>query len=200
MPDRSYPLARVLTPSGPEDAAVTIGEVRPQAILAVSAWPDTAVRVADALTGALGVAVLKPNRVAVGAGLLAVGLAPGRVIVFADDPASPGRIAERLSPEVAAVVDLSHARVGFRLTGAAAPAVLNKGLAIDLGETAFPVGAAAQSTIAYIGTLLVHRDIHAYDLFVYTSFAVAFAEWLQASSEEFGVRIVAPVGIADPTI
>ena len=55
-----------------------------------------------------------------------------------------------------ALFDVSSSYVGWRVEGAAASRVLNRGCPLDLCEDAFPAGHCAQSMFGHI-TVLVHR-------------------------------------------
>jgi len=56
----------------------------------------------------------------------------------------------------AALFDVSSSYVGWRVEGAAASRVVNRGCPLDLCEDAFPTGHCAQSTFGHT-TVLVHR-------------------------------------------
>ena len=62
------------------------------------------------------------------------------------------------APEHDRVVDLTHVRVMFRLTGPEAPRLLAKICALDLGDQMFPNGAAARTLLAGVTTELVRDD------------------------------------------
>lgn len=56
------------------------------------------------------------------------------------------------------VVDLTHVRVMFRLTGEDAPGILAKVCALDLSNDMFPDGAAGRTLIGDVATELVRDD------------------------------------------
>lgn len=56
------------------------------------------------------------------------------------------------------VVDLTHVRVMFRLTGEDAPALLSKVCALDLSNDMFPDGAAGRTLVAGVATELIRDD------------------------------------------
>jgi sarcosine oxidase gamma subunit len=56
------------------------------------------------------------------------------------------------------VVDLTHVRVMFRLTGEDAPALLSRICALDLSDDMFPDGAAGRTLVAGVATELVRDD------------------------------------------
>lgn len=62
------------------------------------------------------------------------------------------------APQPDGVVDLTHVRVMFRLTGPDSPRLLAKICALDLGDEMFPNGAAARTLVAGVATELVRDD------------------------------------------
>ena len=62
------------------------------------------------------------------------------------------------APESDKVVDLTHVRVMFRLTGPDATRLLAKICALDLGDEMFPNGAAARTLLGGVATELVRDD------------------------------------------
>lgn len=61
-------------------------------------------------------------------------------------------------PDHVPVVDLTHVRVTFRLTGSNAARLLSRVCALDLGDDTFPHGAAARTLVAGVATELVRDD------------------------------------------
>jgi heterotetrameric sarcosine oxidase gamma subunit len=57
------------------------------------------------------------------------------------------------------VVDLTHVRSMFRLTGAEAAELLNRICTLDLSDGMFPNGAAARTLVAGVATEVVRDDI-----------------------------------------
>lgn len=93
-------------------------------------------------------------------------------------------------PQGEDVVDLSHVRVMFRLTGAEAPAVLAKICALDLGDAMFPNGAAARTLVAGVATELVRDDqggVRSYLILPSRSFARYLHDVILDAGEEFGL-------------
>lgn len=72
---------------------------------------------------------------------------------------SPGELTMLGSaPEGDDPVDLTHVRAMFRLSGDAAPEVINKICSLDLSDDMFPNGAAARTLFAGVATELVRDD------------------------------------------
>jgi len=134
----------------------------------------------DAVGGALGFAVVSGPVTSQGRDIALLGTGPNQWLAFAD-AASPdwaGMLGDTLA-NVAGVVDQSSAYVGWRITGADARQVLQKGLPVDLATIA--PGAVVVSTIAHLGVIVHCTAPERFDIFVFRSFAINFREWLDAS-------------------
>lgn len=106
--------------------------------LALPAQPNTSTRMDDAA-------------------LLWLGPASWLYVAEADSPRISFDVARRsLNAIGGALFDVSSSYVGWRVEGAAASRVLNRGCPLDLCEDAFPAGHCAQSTYGHM-TVLVHR-------------------------------------------
>lgn len=88
------------------------------------------------------------------------------------------------------VVDLTHVRVMFRLTGDDAARLLAKVCAIDLSDDMFPDGAAARTLVAGVATELVRDDqsgTRSYLILPSRSFGRYLHEVLVDAGAEFGM-------------
>ncbi len=94
-------------------------------------------------------------------------------------------------PPLETVVDLTHVRVMFRLTGAHSVEVLAKVCALDLGDEMFPDGAAARTLIAGVATELIRDDQHGERSFLLLP-SRSFGRYLHGvlldASQEFGLQ------------
>lgn len=105
--------------------------------------------------------------------------------------------AERLRElgAAAAVSDQSDGRATLRLSGPKIRDALAKGCMIDLHPAAFPVGAAALTSIAYMGVQLWRLADDAasgdavFEIAVARSMVGSFWSWLSASVAEFGCMV-----------
>lgn len=57
------------------------------------------------------------------------------------------------------VVELTHVRAVFRLTGTAVAQLLNRMCSLDLSDDMFPAGAAARTLVAGVATEIVRVDV-----------------------------------------
>lgn len=93
-------------------------------------------------------------------------------------------------PDAPEVVDLTHVRVMFRLTGDEARGLLAKICALDLSDHMFPDGAAARTLLAGVATELVRDDqegILSFLLLPSRSFGRYLHEVLLDAGQEFGL-------------
>lgn len=81
----------------------------------------------------------------------------GETLVWSVSPGEWTVIGPRPAHEP--VVDLTHVRAMFRLTGAEATAILSHICALDLGEHMFPNRAAARTLVSDIATELIRADL-----------------------------------------
>jgi sarcosine oxidase, subunit gamma len=82
------------------------------------------------------------------------------------------------------VFELSHARVCINLKGTATAAVLAKGTPLDLRPHRFPQGHCARTWCAGF-TLVLDRVADGIDVYVDSSLAVAFWDWLLDAATEW---------------
>ena len=114
----------------------------------------------------------------------------GRWIVHADAEL-PG-LREAAGP-ACSVVDITHARAGFRLAGTAAK-VLRKLVKLDLSDDRFAVGRAAELQLHHLGVMLIRVAPDAFDIYALSSFAEDVWDAVADASIEFGYRIEAEQG------
>lgn len=187
--ERRSPLAGVLAPGvhGAGGPGVTIAERRNLSLVQMMARRGNDAEVAARLGFDLS-----PGRASDIAAGTALWLAPGAWMVVAERPGE-GALLEELRAQlggIAALVEQSHGRAALRLSGPRARDVLAKGCRLDLHPRSFTPGMCAQTTIAQIGVLLHQADDQpTYDLYVLSSYAAPFLDWLTASAAELGYRV-----------
>lgn len=121
---------------------------------------------------------------AAGNGLVMIGTGPGVWLAFAEEPSPrwPAELAERLA-ETASVSDQSGGYVIFRIAGAPARQLLQRGAYIDLDPSAFGAGSVATTVIAHIGVIIWQTDdVPTFHVALFRSFAASFREWVDAAS------------------
>ena len=193
MAERASAIAHLPVSSAsdrPSGFAVRLAEEPPGSILQVTAWPDTVATVQAVLGELLNVTAPEPGQSTTAPGVTVMAVAPGRYLVASTSADLVARFEAALPASDGAVVDLSHGRAVLKLEGAAAPAILAKGVAIDLSATAFSPARVVQTMIHHVDVTIVRRDSEAFDLWVLRSFAESMAEWLLDAGLEFGIDLV----------
>ena len=122
-----------------------------------------------------------------------VGTGPGVWLAIAED----GRTdwADWLGDTLAGLASVSDQSAGyavFRIGGAGASELLQKGAAIDLDPVAFGVGAAATTVIGHIGVILWKVDDGpTFDVALFRSFTDSFRDWIAANAD--GAPVFSPL-------
>lgn len=133
-----------------------------------------------AIGAALGVDLRDGPRCSTGTGIVLLGTGPGSWLAHVD--AAPADWAAGLRDRLgalASVSDQSGGYVVFRLSGAGARTVLQRGAAIDFHPAAFAAGAVGATAIAHIGVVIRQiDDAPTYDILLFRSFAGSFRHWL----------------------
>ncbi|HXP73261.1 MAG TPA: sarcosine oxidase subunit gamma family protein [Stellaceae bacterium] len=194
MAERRSPLAECLKPGvqgavGPAGPGVEIRELRPLTVVQVAAFD--ADRAAAALAAALGVpAPSGPNGVASSGDSTVLWTGPGRWLVVEPESRDLASLLAHHCPgDVAAITDLSHARMALRVDGPQTRVLLAKLCTLDVDATAFPPGTCAQTQFGQIGVLLYCRAQNGFDIFMFRGFAVSAWESIVDAALEFGCRV-----------
>lgn len=184
------------TTGGREDATILIRDVSFGAVLEIGSWPNRLETVAKRL-GELceGEVPGRPGRFSAHAPALLGWLAFGRFLWLSAEAEDTQRIDEAFPEEDAAVVDLAPARHLLRISGADAPALLNKAVTIDFDPKAFDPGSLAQSVIHQVPVVILRRSVEDFDLLIPSSLIASFTGWLTEAAEEFGYTVGEPVPI-----
>lgn len=184
------PGARGGAPEPGQDPALHLTDLTVGAVLEIGSWPNRLQGVAEKLADLLAADPPgRPGRFARGEGALLGWLAFGRFLWLSDEAADAERLAQAFDSEEAAVVDLGSARRGVRLTGAVAPEVLNKAVAIDFDPRAFPPGSLAQAVIDHVPVVILRRAAEEFDVIVSASLAQTVWDWLLDASFEHGYEV-----------
>lgn len=121
---------------------------------------------------------------------------PDQWHLIATDRSGFDELLRDLAP-LAAISDQSDGRAALRLSGPKLRDTLAKGCMLDLHPSAFPVGAAALTSIAYMGVHLwrIADDPASgdavFEIMIARSMAGSFWSWLSASAAEFGCKVTA---------
>jgi sarcosine oxidase subunit gamma len=165
--------------------SLSVRRAPPEVLLQVAAYRGGEAGVA--LAEALACALPAQNRWIGGPHGLLASTGNGRWLVVGQGEAEPALL-ERVEAAVAdraAVVDLTHAREVFSLTGEGARTVLFKGCTADLRPSSFGPAGAIATAIGKIGATILAHDGERFDVQVPSSYADFFGEWLAVASREF---------------
>lgn len=84
---------------------------------------------------------------------------------------------------IASVSDQSGGYVIFGISGPSARSTLQRGVFIDLDESAFGPGSVATTVVGHIGIILWQTDsAPSYEVALFRSFSHSFREWLDAAA------------------
>ncbi len=158
---------RTAGPVGEAGAGVTLSTRTDLSLWQVAAWPESAAAVAARLAGEAGAVVR---------------LGPLKWWVI--DGARP-----EFDGAEAVTLDLSHEQTPIGVAGREAEALLQRIVAIDLRESAFPVGAFAATGGHHMMLKIRRLAPEAFELFVMRSFARHLWETLEAHAVQFGLEV-----------
>jgi sarcosine oxidase subunit gamma len=174
------------------DPGVIATEVKHVGLALVTARKGKRASLDDAARSAFGVALPDTPRRAVGRDMAFIWSGPEQWLAHIVPVPAVGMEAV-LAPlaGAASLVDQSHGRTVFRVTGHRVRDALAKGLPIDLHPRAFGTGDAAVTSVAHIGVQLWQTDdAPTYEIAVARGFALSFWHWLEASAAEYGLQLV----------
>ena len=172
-------------------AGVHLREHRLGSLVQDTAFAPCIAQAGALLTDLLNIALPGENRLTGDAqtNLRAVG--PGTWLLADITDAAPEPAVLRATLRgVATVVDLSHARTAFRLSGPAAARTIAKFCSIDLSGDAFPAASATNTRLGHIGMTLTRLDdTQTFEILVYRGYAEHAFEALVEAGAEFGLEI-----------
>lgn len=194
LPDRISPLEAVAEPGAygaqPENPPLEISERLPVSLMQVAAWPDTIGDVKAELSTFAKTKLMSGQTVTQGAQAVIMPSGPGRWLVESDDIQLEDQLAKLLPNKLGAVTGLTHGRVVVRVKGEKAGWLLASGVALDFHLSTFPVGDVRMSHHHEIGLTLHRLGEDDFEIYLFTSFARPFWEWICKAAEEVGYRVV----------
>ncbi len=189
----AYEVGPVGTPQETPD--VFLHERLPRNLVQLSGWSGSFGEVCEKIGAKLGLRVpVDCLNVTTNEDISIFRVGPTRLWFVSDT--SSTRLADfiaTLDAKDAVATEIGHSRVVLHISGPEARTVLNRGLAIDLDNNAFPEGVFVQSVIHHI-PVLVHRlpspDDPVFEVFVSREYAVTFWQWLVESAAPIGGRVL----------
>ena len=169
-PQKLSPLGRAHVPGRRKNAhgkvGVRLSHRLPDRLVQLQAWPDTV----DAVR-----AMLPDDATAMATG-------PGRWLVDGGTGAPV-----EVDAQAGATTDLTHARVVFRVEGERAGWLIATGFPLDVHIDAWPVGETKLSRLHHdVGATIRREAVDAFEIYVFTSFARSFWEWMETVAAEVG--------------
>lgn len=157
----------------------------------VSTWINGLPGLLDALTAVFGASL--PQHIGQTAqtelGLL-MRSGPEEFLLAGDDHTDrTALLRTSISPDIGSVTDLSHARCRIHIEGAQCRTVLNKLFALDLRESAFPIGNIAMTGTHHVPSTLHRLGTDAFDLYVFSTYALDQLDMLLDAAQEYGVAL-----------
>ncbi len=145
--------------------------------------PMIAVRCRLADLGALPMALpTTANRFQVAGGCTAIWMSPDEWLLINEDGGAIKRFEAAAAEHDIAVVDVSGNRVGYRLDGEGAAAMLARGCSLDLDR--FAVGQCAGTMLARAQVVLLKRsDAPVFEIYPRRSFAHYLESWFDAACQ-----------------
>ena len=207
-PSRS-PLQYVLVP-GPHGAGgepgIALTEIRNFGLVQVMARRGRSGDLATAAQAHFGVATpYGPTAVRAESATL-IWSGPDQFLVLTRD-GGDGALMEKLRQPfagLASLSDQSHARAMIRIAGPQARAMLAKLSSIDLHPSAFPLGAAAATSIDHTSVNLWRNDDSSgqatFNLLVFATFAESLWHTMLDGAAEYGVDVGAPEAFPSPLV
>ncbi len=160
---------------------VSVTEVDPGAIHAVSAFQGQAKSLSEAMKAAHGMALPAPNRATGKSGARAVWFGPGQVMLIGSTP-------DPLLSAHAAVVDQSDAWAVVRLEGDGAEDVLARLVPVDLRPQQFKRGHTARTLLFHMTASITRVGEKAFQIMVFRSMATSLVHDLQRAMEGVATR------------
>lgn len=176
--------------AGGEPQPLILGEVRGFALLQVAAFPGAAAALAGAVRLALGVdlpeSMAAPHR----AGEYCVFKVGAELFwIVGPDDRWVASVRDALPPAMGSVTSLSHGRTRLFIEGAAAQAVLSRGITLDLHPDVFDCDACALTALEDTPVLLHRTGAQRYELYVLRTYAGWIWEWLTEAALPFGYEV-----------
>lgn len=167
---------------------VTLFERRAIAIVDAAAWPDGTTKTINAITRVTGVQASKTQDAHDDTSQI-FQYAPNRWTIISTMQDAPEKLSKAVG-RAGTVVDLSHGRSVFRMSGPKMTRVMAKLFAVDFNDDAFSAGTGTATPHHEISAQLYRLDSHSVDIVVFRSYARAFWHSLQKAAEETGYEIV----------
>lgn len=165
-----------------ERSTISVSMLGAGATYSLRIAPELAASVREAagfdLTGNINTAISSGSKIA-------ARLGPDEWLLIGPD-ALADEIGAALAGHFHSLVDVSHRNVGIAVAGREASMVLNAGVPIDLGDTAFPAGSATRTVLGKAEIVLMRPGSdRVYRVECWRSFAPYVRAFLEEAAREF---------------
>jgi methylglutamate dehydrogenase subunit D len=175
-----------------EQPGVIASEVTGVGLALVTARRERRAALGEAVRMSFGVDVPSSPRRVTGSELSFIWCGPDQWLVYRHPEPVAGMEAHLRDPlgQWASIVDQSHARTLWHVTGPRVRDALAKGISIDLHPRGFGTGDVAITAVGHVGVHLWQiDDTPAYEMAVARSLTISFWHWLAASAAEYGLEL-----------
>jgi sarcosine oxidase subunit gamma len=100
------------------------------------------------------------------------------------------RLSPSIAPSVGSILPLSHSRTRIFIEGAAARAVLAKGIPLDFDPAVFKIGQFALTGLHHTPVLVHRTGAERYEIYAMRTFAHSIWEWLTDAALPVGYDVV----------
>ena len=158
---------------------LSINEISFESVILIKSWPDTLENITSIISDYFESQSLpKVGEFQIQKNTYIAALSPGHYMIISQHQDLIFKLSKIITPENAAIIDVSHSRYGLSLKGTNASHILNKEIAIDLSSKTMPELAVIQTEIHSIGVILFKFTTEDYLIFCYKSFFKSLYEWL----------------------
>lgn len=172
----------------------TVGVVISQrvcvSLVQLVAWPKTNTGIVRSLKKITGLTIKKGLASPANDSTTIMPIGPGRLLIESEDADFENALRQAIAPDDAAITGLGHARVVVRISGDKASWVLAKGITVDFSTKAFPVATCLVTSHHDTGLTIRRIDEQTFELYLFTSLARGFWQWLEKAAGEVGYDVV----------
>ncbi len=167
---------------------------RLSSVTQISTWMGATQALCSALADALAATDLFPLPQTTGQTLqsalgLLVRTGPHEFMLIGENAPPLEILRKHVTPDIGAVLDLSHARCRVHAKGPKAVEALGKLFALDFRETAFAVGQVKLTGHHHVPCSIHRLGPQSFDLYLFSTYAHGQLESLQDAALEYGVEL-----------
>ncbi len=163
-------------------------------VVQISTWMGGTQALCAALAEAVAATDLFPLPASTGQTLQsALGLlmrtGPNEFLLIGENTPPLDLLRQHVTPEIGAVLDLSHARCRVHVKGPKAVEALGKLFALDFREAAFAIGHVKLTGHHHVPCSIYRAEQQSFDLYLFSTYARGQLESLQDAALEYGVEL-----------